>query len=79
VERSSFSTFADGDDNFTMTDLSVGYRLPRRAGIVSLSVQNLFDKEFDYQDDSFREFQDEPSVGPYIPDRSVLARITLNF
>jgi len=79
VDRSSLSTLSDGDENFTVTDLAVGYRLPKRAGIISLSVQNLFDKEFDYQDDSFREFQDEPSVGPYIPDRSILARVSLNF
>jgi tetratricopeptide (TPR) repeat protein len=79
VDRSKLATLSDGDDNFTVTDLSVGYRLPRRRGIISLSVQNLFDKEFDYQDDSFREFQDEPSVGPYIPDRLFLARISLDF
>jgi hypothetical protein len=40
---------------------------------------NLNDEEFDYQDDSFREFQDQPSTGPYIPSRTVMARITLNF
>lgn len=79
VDRSSLSTLASGQDDFTVTDLSLGYRLPRRMGIVSLSAQNLFDKEFKYQDDSYREFQDEPSIGPYIPDRTVMARFTLNF
>ena len=79
VDRSSLSTLASGQDDFTVTDLSLGYRLPRRMGIVSLSAQNLFDKDFKYQDDSYREFQDEPSIGPYIPDRTVMARFTLNF
>jgi outer membrane receptor for ferric coprogen and ferric-rhodotorulic acid len=79
VDRSSLATLSDGDDNFTVTDLSLGYRLPRRAGIVSLTVQNIFDKEFDYQDDSYREFQDEPSIGPYIPDRAIVGRVSLNF
>jgi hypothetical protein len=79
VERSDGASYSDGDSEFTLVDVSVGYRFPKRAGIASLSVQNLGDEEFDYQDDSFREFQDEPSTGPYIPSRSVMARVTLNF
>jgi tetratricopeptide (TPR) repeat protein len=79
VERSDVATYSEGDDDFTLTDISVGYRLPKRMGIASLSVQNVTDREFDYQDDSFREFQDEPSTGPYIPDRTVMGRVTINF
>ena len=79
VERSDVATYTDGDSEFTVADVSVGYRFAKRAGIASLSVLNLNDEEFDYQDDSFREFQDQPSTGPYIPSRSVMARITLNF
>jgi outer membrane receptor protein involved in Fe transport len=70
---------ADGDDSFTVVDVSMGYRLPKRLGIVSLSVSNLFDTGFKFQDDSFREFQDGPSIGPYFPERLILGRITLNF
>ena len=62
-----------------MVDAAIGFRLPKRWGIVSLQVLNLFDKGFNYQDDSFREFSNEPTVGPYFPDRSVLGRITINF
>jgi len=79
VDRQPSSTYAEGKDNFTVTDMAIGYRLPRRQGILSLAVQNVFDQEFDYQDNSYRTFQDEPSIGPYIPDRSVMARVTLNF
>jgi Tfp pilus assembly protein PilF len=68
-----------GDSSFTLVDIAVGYRLTRRYGIVSLAVQNVFDKEFDYLDNSYRVSQDEPMVGPYLPDRSVMARVTLNF
>ncbi len=71
--------FSDGSDDFFVVDAAVGYRLPQRLGIVSLSVFNLFDKRFDYLDDSYREFQDQPSIGPYIPDRQILARVTLNW
>lgn len=79
VRRSEFSSLADGDDNFTVVDLGLGYRFNNRTGIATLSVQNLFDQDFNYQDDSFRSFQDEPASGPYIPDRTIMGRITLNF
>ncbi len=80
VDRSSNTLgLADGSDSFFVVDAAIGYRFPNRRGIASLSVQNLFDEEFKYQDDSFREFDDAPSIGPYIPDRTILFRITLNF
>ena len=79
VQRSSSATYADGKSHFNVADLAVGYRLPRRQGIVSVAVQNLFDNNFDYQDDNYREFQDQPSSGPYIPDRTIMGRVTLNF
>ena len=71
--------FPDGTEDFFLVDAAVGYRLPKRFGIVSLSVYNMFDKGFKYMDDSFREFQVQPLVGPYIPERQILARLTLNW
>ena len=79
VRRSEFSLLSDGDSDFVVVDLAAGYRFPSNNGIISLAVQNLFDEDFDYQDDSFRTFQDEPSTGPYIPERTIMARFTLNF
>jgi len=79
VERSELSSLAEGKDNFFVTDAAVGWRIPNRRGIVSLEMRNLFDQRFDYQDDSFREFSDEPSTGPFIPGRTILGRLTLNF
>ncbi len=79
VERTAASSLPQGDSNFTVVDLSVGYRMPKRRGILSLSVQNLFDKEFKYQDDSYREFGDEPSMSPYTPERVIMGRLVLNF
>jgi outer membrane receptor for monomeric catechols len=67
---------AQGDSKFTVFDALAGFRFPNRIGIASLQVQNLFDRGFQYQDDSFREFQDAPSIGPYIPDRSIMVRLT---
>jgi tetratricopeptide (TPR) repeat protein len=79
VDRSDTAFQADGDDNFFLVDTSIGYRFPKRRGIVSLGVKNLFDKGFDYQDDSYREFSQAATTGPYFPDRIILGRFTLNF
>jgi tetratricopeptide (TPR) repeat protein len=81
LERSqnNITEFGDGESNFTLVDAQIGYRLPKRFGIVSLQVSNLFDKSFDYQDDSYRESQDSPSIGPYIPERQIMFNLTLNW
>ena len=79
VDRSKSSIQADGRDDFFLVDVAAGYRFPKRRGIASISVVNLFDKDFDYQDDSFREFRGESSTGPYFPDRIIRASVTLNF
>ncbi len=79
VERSSLATGADGDDSFYLVDASVGYRFPKRRGIASLGVSNIFDKEFEYLDDTYREFSADEVTGPYFPERIVMGRLTLNF
>jgi hypothetical protein len=66
-------------DNFNLTDVLLGYRLPRRHGFLSLQVNNIFDEKFAYQDDSVFSndfFNQSPQ---YIPERNIYARITLNF
>ncbi|MFO1073584.1 MAG: FecR domain-containing protein [Geminicoccaceae bacterium] len=69
----------DGSSSFTILDAQVGYRLPGRYGLISLQLNNILDEHFNYQDDSFRESQDSPSIGPYIPDRQILLYLTLNW
>ena len=74
------SGFPDGEDNFAVVDATVGWRFPKRFGIATLTAYNLFNQKFFYQDDSFRDFRDEPpSTGPYIPQRRVIGRATLYF
>jgi tetratricopeptide (TPR) repeat protein len=68
-----------GNDSFFLVDADLGYRFPKRWGLASIGVKNLFDKQFKYQDDSYREFRNEPSTGPYFPDRIIIGRIVLNF
>jgi len=81
VQRSDslFVSQASGEDDFTVVDLAVGYRFPKRYGVVSLEVRNVGDETFNYQDDSYREFRDEPSIGPYLPETTGLLRATLSF
>jgi tetratricopeptide (TPR) repeat protein len=81
LNRSSnnITGLGQGDSSFALVDFRVGYRLPQRYGLVTLAVNNLFDKSFDYQDNTFREFQNTPTTGPYIPDRQILLYVTLNW
>jgi len=79
VKRSDLATQASGDDSFYLVDVALGYRLPKRMGTLSIGVKNLFDQDFYYQDDSYREFRDEPSTGPYFPERTILGQLTLSF
>jgi outer membrane receptor protein involved in Fe transport len=72
-----------GQDNFWVTDALVGYRLPKRHGIVSLVVKNLFDEDFSFQDSFNVRFEEQVVLAPRPPqfseERAVLARINLWF
>jgi hypothetical protein len=45
-----FSGLQEGSDAFWITDLMVAYRLPRRAGFISVECRNLFDQTFNFQE-----------------------------
>jgi outer membrane receptor protein involved in Fe transport len=64
--------FEPGQDTFWTTDAMLGFRLPKRHGVLSLNVDNLFDKDFRYQDID----PENPSV---IPERFAYFRFTLSF
>ena len=59
-----------GEDRFWIFDASVGYRFPKRYGIATVEVRNLFDRQFQYQDT-------DPFNPVVWPERSVLFKITL--
>lgn len=73
-----FLGLSDGEDTFSVVDMAIGWRFSKRMGIASLSINNLFNEKFQYQDDSFREFRLEPSTGPYTPGIKVMGRVTLD-
>ena len=65
---------SDVHDRFWTLDASIGYRLPKRYGLVGFEVKNLFDEEFDYQN-SFNE--EEQQLPRFQPSRAVFLRINL--
>jgi tetratricopeptide (TPR) repeat protein len=67
-----FPVTTDESDRFWMTDAAISYRLPRRRGIVSVGVANLFDEDIQFQDTDL----EHPTV---YPERFVFARVTLSF
>jgi len=67
-----------GEDSFFVVDLVAGYRLPKRQGVVSFGVLNVFDEEFLYQDDSYRE-KSVAVNSPYFPERMIVGQLTLSF
>jgi tetratricopeptide (TPR) repeat protein len=66
------SFIVSGDDQFWVVDASIGYRLPKRYGLITLEAKNLFDEEFDFQDT-------DPAFPRILPDRFILFRFTLSF
>jgi outer membrane receptor protein involved in Fe transport len=66
------SSFESGDDQFWVVDASIGYRLPKRYGIITLEARNLFDEDFKYQE------IDSANLRIY-PDSIIFARFTLAF
>lgn len=71
-----------GSENFILFDAAIGYRLPKRWGILSLEVKNLFDKKFHFEDVSEMltpNLTRELGNPRFAPERLVLAQFTLNF
>ncbi len=70
---------AAGDDSFFLVDAAIGWRLPNRAGTISLEAQNILDREFNYQDDTYRQLGDDPVQSTYPQGRKIMGRVTLKF
>jgi outer membrane receptor protein involved in Fe transport len=74
---SPFETFPapviePGSDAFWVVDLSLSYRLPKRRGAVSLSLDNAFDEEFRFQDT-------DPENQSIMPERMLAFRFTMSY
>jgi len=68
------------DSSFTVVDVAVGYKLPRRAGKVSLEINNLTDERFEFQDDSFRTPPTSRIRSPrFVPERMLSVQVSIEF
>ncbi len=76
IGKSPTSTFSQNKENFFLVDASIGFRFPKRRGIFSLEVKNIFDKNFLFQE-LVGPFALAPTNPLYIPDRTVIAKLTI--
>ena len=63
---------AYGQDRFFVLDAFLGYRLPNRRGLLSLTADNLLDESFQFQDV-------DPTNPSLFPERLISFRFTLAF
>jgi tetratricopeptide (TPR) repeat protein len=65
-------TSAPGEDDFWVVDASIGYRFPKRYGVLQFEVKNLFDEEFRFQDT-------DPAHPSVYPERQLFLKLTVAF
>jgi hypothetical protein len=65
------------DDRFAVVDLAVGWRAPHSAGGLAAEVRNLFDTNFEIEDDNFRSTNERRA--DLLPQRTFMVRAALNF
>ena len=71
--------FGEGHAHFTLVDLGIAYRDPNRHFAVSFECLNCTDKQFAFQDDSFRTTTPETSTTSIVPVRTLFLKATLKF
>jgi tetratricopeptide (TPR) repeat protein len=65
------------ENDFFVTDVSIGYRIPKRYGLISVGITNLFDQNFSYQSTGFGT--SEPRISRFQPERTFFAKLNLWF
>ena len=73
-------TIRNGDvdsNDFILVDAAIGYRFPKRLGLISLEAKNLLDKNFKFRDRNF--LMNEERAPEILPEQTLFARITFNF
>jgi outer membrane receptor for monomeric catechols len=68
----AMQTVVPGSDAFWIADALLGYRFPRRLGLATLEVRNLFNEHFHFQDT-------DPRNSAISRDRVIFLRLTLAF
>ncbi len=67
----------EGLSNFFLLDAVIGYRLPRRRGLISIEGRNLLNEEFFFRNSQF--YVSQPIPPRYAPYRALAVQLTLNF
>jgi len=65
------ATFVDADDTFWLVDAALGYRLPKRYGVITAGVTNLFDN------DDFNYWEVDLKNSRIQPERQAFIKVTL--
>lgn len=65
-------------DSFVLVDAAAGYRLPKRMGVLSAEIRNVFDQDFDFKDVAARSSQ-EVLPPLFLPQRSYVLKLTISF
>jgi tetratricopeptide (TPR) repeat protein len=68
----SLTTTSEDSDDFWVVDASFGFRLPKRWGLITVGIINLFDEEFNFQDT-------DPANPTIYPERFIFGKFTLSF
>ncbi len=61
-----------GGDRFWVLDAAIGYRLPKRLGLITLEARNLLNQHFKFQDT-------DPANPSVSPGRLILGKVTLAY
>jgi outer membrane receptor protein involved in Fe transport len=64
-------------ENFWVVDAAIGYRLPKRYGLVSVEIKNLFNEDFQFQSSFDPDL--EPRSSLFEPERAIFATLNLWF
>ena len=70
-EAAGTDEFASGEDSFWIVDAAINYRLPKRYGLLTFGVANLFDKSFEYFDTDMKN----PRLQP---DRRLFGKVSIS-
>lgn len=67
-----FEGTVPGEDRFWVVDAGIGYRLPKRSGLITLEAKNIFDTAFNFQNT-------DPANPRCVPERLIIAKIIVSF
>lgn len=69
--NTSSGSYEPGEDRFWVWDATIGYRLPRRTGILAFEARNILDQRF--------RFQEIDPMNPLIqPERLIFLKLTVS-